>query len=228
MNDRFLLLLVVTMSVGFQFMGKAQQSFQNLDFEAAHNIPSFAGNVHPWSMPASNALPGWTCYVGSNLQTTVWYDDLALDGAGLGIINSTSPYAPADLVGGQYCASLQYGITAIYPGNPLVVIREPASISQVGEIPSDAQSMHFIGTIPFSVSFDGNLIPLVVLDAQTTYNVYGGDVSLFAGQVGELRFMSYSHFAFLDSIGFSSQSIPEPNTFCIVLLGLLVLYRNHR
>jgi len=46
-----------------------QTAFQNLDFEAAHDLPASGGIV-----ATSNALPGWTAAVDSSLLSTVWYN----------------------------------------------------------------------------------------------------------------------------------------------------------
>jgi len=49
---------------------------------------------------------------------------------------------------------------------------------------------------------------LVVLSSQGDYSIYGGDISQFAGQTGELRFTSYTHFSYLDGIQFSTETVP--------------------
>ena len=51
----------------------------------------------------------------------------------------------------------------------------------------------------------------------STYYVYGGDVSAYAGQAGELRFFGGGY---LDNIQFSNLQIPEPS-----VLGLYALRR---
>lgn len=198
------------------------QSFQNLDFEAAHNIPVFNPQAHPWSMPAANALPGWTCYIESNVTSTVFYNDVALDSAQIGLQASDSPYPPNGLLEGQYCASLQSGVIG-FSGTGLIY--GTVTIAQLGEIPFDAQSIRFTGNAPFAVTIDGNAIPMLLLDVQSGYNVYSGDIGQFAGQVGELSFTSYGHFGYLDSIQFSSQAVPEPSTSTLILIGAGVLWR---
>jgi len=194
----------------------AQGTFQNLGFEAAHSIPVFDPQGHPWSMPASDALPGWTCYIGANQTGIAWYNDVALDSAALGILSSASPYPPSGFVQGQYCLSLQTSTLPQFGG--------PASVAQTGQVPADAQSIQFMGTVPFPVSFAGTVIPLSVLSSQAGFNIYGGDISQFAGLTGELRITSYGHFGYLDSLTFSSQPIPEPSTVSLFVVGLGVLY----
>ena len=63
-------------------------------------------------------------------------------------------------------------------------------------------------------------MPLVVLSAQAGYNLYGGDISQFAGQTGELRITTDSHFSYLDAIQFSPVAVPEPNTVWLIAVGL--------
>ena len=46
---------------------------------------------------------------------------------------------------------------------------------------------------------------------------FGGDISSFAGQSGELRFQGGG---WLDDIQFSTQPVPEPSRLAFVALGL--------
>lgn len=208
--------------------GFAQGTFQNLGFESAHDIPVFDPRGHPWITSAADALPGWTCYLGTNQTGSAWCDDVALDSAAVGIQSTTSLWPPAGFISGQYCASLQYGY--VFNG-PYDYYFGPASIAQSGQIPLYARSIRFNSTYPFYVTFAGSGIPLVVLTAQANYNVYGGDISQFAGQTGELRITSYSSYlggSFIDAIQFSSLRVPEPSTFCLVILGLGLFCRKAR
>ena len=200
----------------------AQGTFQNLGFEAAHNIPVFDPQGHPWSMPASDALPGWTCYIGTSQTGTAWYEDVALDSAAVSILSSTSPYPPSGFVLGQYCLSLQ---TSTAFTTPQFV---PASVGQTGQLPADAQSIRFRGTVPFTVSFAGTVIPLSVLSSQAGYNIYGGDISQFARLTGELRMWSVGHFGYLDGLTFSSQPIPEPASVSLFVIGLGLVFLRFR
>ena len=194
----------------------AQGAFQNLGFESIQNIPVFDPQGHPWTMPASDALPGWSCYLGTNQVGYAWYNDVALDSAAVGVQSSTSPYLPSGFLVGQYCLSLQYGVVGY--GQYGV-----ASITQTGQLSSSVQSIRFRGTDPFVVTFDGVTIPLVILSSQSGYNVYGGDISQFAGQSGTLAFTSYTHFGYLDAIQFSTQSVPEPSGIALFAVGFGVL-----
>ena len=79
----------------------------------------------------------------------------------------------------------------------------------------------------FAVTFDGQMLPLFALGSGTNFQVYGADISPFAGMVGELRFTVYPGVSpnttvFLDSILFSNQPIPEPSVSGLILCGALI------
>jgi hypothetical protein len=195
------------------------QAFQNLDFEAVQNIPVFDPHEHPWTMSAADALLGWTGFYGTNQFGWASYNDLALDSPAVGVMGSDSPvfsFVPTGLLGGQYCASLQAGrlsTGAFYP----------ATIGQIGQIPSTAKSITFSGSYAFSVSFAGSPIPMQILVSEGSYNVYAGDISQFAGQTGNLLITSYNHFSFVDDIQFSPDAIPEPSAFGLTAGALMLL-----
>lgn len=102
------------------------------------------------------------------------------------------------------------------------------AVAQIGLIPATAKSIHFdANAVNFSVSFDGQPISLTALSNAPNFTVYGGDISAFAGQVGELRISSallpgqpYSGGGYFDAITFSTQTVPEPNTLLLVAVAL--------
>jgi hypothetical protein len=61
---------------------------------------------------------------------------------------------------------------------------------------------------------------LITLGITPAYNIYGGDISAYANQVGELLFQEGG---LLDAVQFSSLPIPEPSTFGLSALGALLL-----
>src|ERR1035438_350587 len=69
--------LVALLLAGIGFAALAQ-NFTNLDFEAATMPP----------VSFSSALPGWTGYNGTNLQTSVNYDWECLDSACMAILDT--------------------------------------------------------------------------------------------------------------------------------------------
>ncbi len=85
------------------------------------------------------------------------------------------------------------------------------------------------------VTFIGHLLTLFELGRGTDYQIVGADISGFAGQTGELKFLMPdltpvgSSSSYLDNIQFSTQSIPEPGTLGLFAIGTLFLaYRSQR
>lgn len=183
----------------------AQGTFQNLDFENGTFIP-IAGD--PFGrVQFGPALPGWTGYVGSEQQTAVLHNNVYL-GGGSGISLMGPDYPAQNLFHGHYFLIFQ---GALPDGVP------PAAIAQTGVIPESAKSVRFFASEPFSLTFGGQHVPLYVLGGSIgSYFIYGGDISRFANQTGELRI---SGSGYLDYIQFSSQPIPEPNAVALFLLG---------
>jgi hypothetical protein len=168
------------------------QEFQNLDFESASIEP--AGSFG--QVLFAPAFPGWTGWIGGALQLYANYDLAFLDTAGISILDSNcdSNWLMAQLIDcmhGHYCALIQSGHG---PGGSAIDIPPPvdAAIATSGTIPSDAQTLLFNSSeIPseyLSVAFQGKPIALVVVSNSPNFMVLGGDVSLFAGQFGELSF----------------------------------------
>jgi len=119
-----------------------------------------------------------------------------------------------------------------YPGIDGSGVYTPFTLSQAGDVPPDAMSIHFIDFgAPFELRINGSLVPLIYdyppsefkRDPRTPVNV-NGDVSMFAGQSVELDFTTVqeppprSLLNGIDDISFSPQIVPEPTTW--VLLGL--------
>jgi hypothetical protein len=157
------------------------------------------------------AMPGWRGYLGANQVDWILYNDLFLSNAGISIHGPNNP-AP-DLFHGQYYVQLQ---------NSFPVATDVPALAQTGTLPSDAQTIQFLSSAPFAigftVTFASELIPLSLLG--TTSNgrqIWGGDISAFAGQTGELRFRGSGT---LDYIQFSP--IPEPSSPCLFGLGAIL------
>lgn len=208
--------LVLTLSVMlFNVDVLAQGTFQNLDFENGTFIPYPNGPFH--SVEFAPAMPGWTGYIGTNQVGWILHNDLFLSTAGIAIIG---PDVPPGEFHGHYYIVLQAGDDP-FGGTS----RVNSAITQVGTIPSDAQSIRlWLASGGLRVSFAGQQIPLVNLGTgagtSINYNIVGADVSAFAGQTGllELRGVGY-----LDFIQFSNQPIPEPSTVGLFAFGALLL-----
>ena len=70
------------------------------------------------------------------------------------------------------------------------------------------------------MTFAGQPIPVVTLGSTARYITFGGDISPFAGQTGELLFQGNGG---LDNIFLSNLPIPEPGLLNLFGLGALVL-----
>ena len=99
-------------------------------------------------------------------------------------------------------------------------------------VPANALSIQFKALQffprPFTLSLDGQTLPLVSLEVAPTYTLYGADVTPFAGSNREMRFTAFTpdgglNNVYLDSIQFSNQPIPEPSVYGLFALGALLL-----
>jgi PEP-CTERM motif len=174
------------------------QGFVDLNFESATN----------------NTIPGWTAYFGASSLEIIPYNALSLGGANVSLIdtNNSSGLRP---LRGRYSVLLEgSGL-----GTPTV-----AALGQTGQIPVSALSMSFLFRSlngELQVSFNGQPIPLFQTGSTTNYAILSGDVSVFAGQTGQLLFSAspIHNAGFLDNIQFSSAPIPEPSALALVALG---------
>lgn len=189
-----------------------QGTFQNLGFENGSFIP-IPGD--PFGrVQFAPAVPGWTGYVGASQIDWILHNDLFLGTAGIAIWGPENPWP--DFLHGQYYLVLQ---------NPLGVPTDVPAIAQTGAIPLSAQSIRFLSNNPFTtgftVLFEGESIPLQYLgEASNGRAIWGGDISAFAGQAGELRFRGGGY---LDHIQFSADAVPEPGVLVLLAVGALLL-----
>jgi hypothetical protein len=211
-TQKYILVVVALTFLGHQIA--VGQGFVNLGFESAIQplVPSGAGTV-----PASNAIPGWTAYVGGSAVTGIYYNGITIDAAGI-TLYSSAYLAPIE---GSYSIDL-LSATVYAPA-------ASAAIGQTGTIPGDSQSLLFVASSSaLKVSFAGNVIPTSAVGTSGGYTLYGGDVSAFAGQTGELIFTCPQlnggrQEVRLDAVSFSSVAVPEPTAFSLLGLGLLGL-----
>jgi len=206
---------------------RAQQPFQNLDFESA-NLTGYSPGSY---VPINMALPGWTGYYSSSngtIQATqVAYEGLSLGGASISIVDSNA-YPPLQ---GNYSVFLFGGGANPLFGGESGVLYSP-TISQTGSVPDGTLSlqvmMRWQDVTPL-VALNGQTITMVPLETFPNYTLYGGNISSFAGQTVALSIseplssgVSFSMLE-LDNIVFSSQPIPEPSIFGLLALGGLLL-----
>lgn len=217
-----ILLLLCFASPGALLKG---QSFQNLDFESANLSSSqSAGPV-----AITEALPGWTGYLGSNSVPSVLYDTFTLGNASIDIIDSKNVLGQDQIIEGQYTAVLQPGVA---PSSDPPVI-ETASLSQTGLVPANAVYLEFEGNLAaptltsLSVSLGGQALSLVTLESGSNYTLYGANISAFAGQIEPLVFTDQvvqpaggdADPSYIDSISFSTSPVPEPSTWPMIIAG---------
>jgi hypothetical protein len=214
----------------FVLQNLSGQGFVNLDFNSAQLSAYGAG---PASVPASNAIPGWTGYLGTNQQTMLVYNDESAGSGNLSIIGTNCPIsAISPIPGNSYTVVLQPGPVP-NSGSPYSV---NASIAQTGLVPATALSILFTASTPplpgVQVTIAGQVIPIIkIASINSDYGIYGGDISAFAGHVAQLEFTDFAATEetegsyYLDAISFSSSPIPEPGTLslfgiCIPLIWL--------
>jgi hypothetical protein len=211
--------------LGASIYSGISQDFVNLDFNSA-NIPI---GTSPSFVPISEAIPGWTAYLGNNQQTSVVYDDLAIGSAAIAILDSNSPVPGPP--GNNYTVVLQAGGSSAGDVS--------ASISQSALIPSTANSLLFEASLPYGagwqVSIAGQNVPVSLISTiDSSYALYAANVSTFAGHVDNLEFMALPGAGptvnlYLGSISFSHSSVPEPDSFGLFALGgLFVAWRHWR
>jgi hypothetical protein len=204
-------------------IGFSQGTFQNLNFESA-NVPFVPQGQPGGFVSVSDGLPGWTAYLpGVTTVNQIGHNSVSIGGAAIDI--EGPQWDSSQILQGNYTVLLQSGLNS-GNGQPSLT----AAIGQTGLIPSTAQSVGFFEGFGgnLHVTFNGQPIPVVPLGAGTNFVVYGGDISAFAGQTGELRFTSPESplngqgGALLDNIFFSIQPIPEPSALGLFAVGLFI------
>ena len=202
-----------------------QGSFQNLDFEAVNISPPNQNAFFPFS----EVFPGWIGYIGTNQATQAFYNGVSLGAALSSVFNRSTGYSNW-VISGNFTAAIAAGQDQIINNSSEIV---SAAIAQTGPVPPSALSVRFrVGTASrvsdLRVTFNGQIIPIFPLASGSNFDVYGGDISAFAGLPGELRFTSHPISSplsktYLDNIFFSDQSIPEPSGIGVFALGTLLV-----
>jgi hypothetical protein len=203
------------------------QGFVNLNFEQSAIVSSSpSGSGFNWGIAN---VPDWAAYdlISSNFTggTTVLYNRQGLDNPSVSLIDS-SYWTPA--LQGKYSVLLFGGSNAAESTNG-------ASISQTGQIPITARSITYWGSSwnnqqNLQITFNSQMLSFIVVSNTAKYTIYGADISTYAGQTGELLFTApwQSYGNVIDSIVFSSNSVPEPNTCILTMTGLVLLFRRRR
>lgn len=198
------------------------QAFVNLDFESA-NLSVIPSGQFGSLVPITDALPGWTGYVGTIQLTQVLQNNATLGAPSIDILGPN--WNAINIIEGQYTVVLQPG--GVGPSF------ESASISQSGMVPIYARSLQFKAVMfsPCSVSLGGQTLSLIPLQTGANYTLYGADISSFAGQVENLAITALAapnSADYFDSFVFSPSTVPEANAFGLFALGGLFLGLSRR
>ena len=114
------------------------------------------------------------------------------------------------------------------------------TLRQRGEVPEDSKYLRWVslGTISMELRIDDQLIPVdsfhdLATAAPVTFRSYSqADISMFAGQEVELEMTSgqtwfsapgYPNYAIIDNMFFSLVPIPEPPTYALGVVGVLLV-----
>ena len=196
------------------------QGFINFGFEDATIVADTSrGNPYIY---ANSAIPGWTAYISGVSIADIVYNTISLADPAITLQgpNNAGSYVPPR---GSYFILLEgqwNGGDAFHTNS--------ASIGQTGQIPINAVSMTFWGFADAStVSFAGQTLPLTILGTTANnYNIYGTDISMLAGQTGELMFTAqYGRANQIDNIRFSTLPVPEPGSLALLVAGVLLASR---
>jgi hypothetical protein len=191
--------------------------FQNLDFESA-NLPVIPYGQYGNLVPISNALPGWSAFLGTDPVSSVYHNNITLGPAIISVWGPDWPYGTGGRIDGDF--------TVVLAGSSGSL--GSLAISQTGLVPADSQWLLFKGRegptprAVFSVSLDGENLVTTALASNPDYTLFGAEISAFAGSEADLMFRTFPGFAntlILDSIEFSP--VPEPGSLSLGALGLL-------
>jgi hypothetical protein len=212
-------------------------TFRNMGFEQVTIEPA-PTPVVPWDAGAATpaissaaAMPYWTVTEDSSVCNGLWGRPIALDETSVSLIHGPTGTEIGTLtpVEGNYAAFLSAN-----PNSPTKGVPNPyyhsASISQTGQLSSQAKSIHFyllsqIGLTPQEyplVTLNGTVIPLTAVSVSGDAYEVAGDVSAFAGQPADLAFTTPAvDWGFgLDDISFSTSPAPVPEPASLTIFGL--------
>jgi len=214
MNNTICNLSMATLFLSVSYSAQSQGAFVNLDFEQA-NVPVVPSGQFGSDVLSTDGVPGWTTYMGGGQVNTILHNNVTLSAAEIALFGPD--WSPSQILQGSYSL-----LVAASRAGPAIT----SAIAQVGQVPQSAMSLvFFLGPADsLGVAFAGQQIPLVQIGSAANYKILAGDISAFAGQTGELRFTApLGGGGLLDSIEFSTQSIPEPSVFGLLALGVITL-----
>jgi hypothetical protein len=221
-----LILLISLTFLRFNADVQAQGAFGDLNFESPTNLPVLNPPSSTAFVATVDAFPGWTAYAGTNRLAAVLYNGVSV-GESIPTLVTTNT-ANGSVIAGFFTAALAAG--EFSDGV------DPTSLAQTGLIPAGSQSIRFFASGQvgdLTVTFNGQNVPFLPLSVILGRHMYGGDVSGYAGQTGELRFTenpitSPFSTAEIDNISFSPSPAPEPGTCALILCGAALWAVNRR
>ena len=194
-------------------------AFQNLNFEAA-NLASIPTNQSGGYVPISQAMPGWTGYLGNIETTQIGQNGASLGAAQIDIFGPHYAIGLGGIIDGKYTAVLQAGGSGQYVA---------ATLAQTGLVPVGTASLQMkIGASEtgFAVSLAGQSLNMIPLQTFANYTLFGGNIPAnLAGQAANLSISSLptatDHYnaITLDDITFSASPVPEPGSGWLLLAG---------
>ncbi len=199
-------------------VASAQSSFQDLNFEDANPVP-YQGP--PGGATTASAFPGWEALYGTTPTPSVAYDTISAGSAQITLVDNNVSDDLFPPLQGKYSALLDSALGTT------------TTLSQTGLVPAGTESLTldaFEQFSTFTVSVNGQTVPLTALQTLTGYTEYGGDVSQWAGQDVTLSITENlpnglpgqtPSWLELDNINFSTTSVPEPSP--LLLTGIASL-----
>src|ERR1044071_5100703 len=95
---------------------QAQGVFQNLDFESA-NLPSVPPGQSGGFVRISDAIPGWSGFLGTNQVIDVRHNSVTFGSASIDILGPNWSSSLGTIMEGQYTVVLEAGLNP-FSGNP--------------------------------------------------------------------------------------------------------------
>jgi hypothetical protein len=233
--ETFLRGLANWLLLGLTGMTACGANFQNLSFEAGpiYNNPLDYSAIYP------DVLPNWTVRFGNTVQPGASCNNFTLDYPVVALMSQGGFLGTNYVIAGNRSVYLQSSASL---GDPLSAIN--VSISQVGGVPADAQSLVFdarnqwsslfpIPPGPFKVTMDGVAVPLILLTSDGDNVTYAANIANWSGQTTELSIgvlassawggANWEGWSVVDSIRFSPESVPEPTIVALVGLSWVLL-----
>ncbi len=208
--------------------------FEDLGFDEANTNNLVTGGPGLGTGTIGDLLPGWRLQLATGPYTDLLWVNLEASGLGLASLynrnNNALGFPQTHFpVSGIYSFAMypSYGINGGGPYTPFI-------LSQKGDVPANAQTLHFtIYGSPFEVRANDSLLSVSytqgppTTDPNTRMSEAVGDISAFAGQTVTLKFTTLDTDGFttfvngLDSIYFAP--VPEPGSSTLFSAGLLGL-----